>query len=233
MWWKFIQHLAPSICQLCGAHGFGPDICRGCYRDLPRPVNPCQRCALPTARPGYCGKCLGNPPGFAAAFSAFLYLFPVDRLLKSLKYEAQLSRARLLGELLGHAVRRRRPSPDVLVPVPLHPHRWRQRGFNQARELALAVRRVNGLRLLDGACTRIRDTPPLWGLSPPRRHHYLQGAFHVASDLRGVQVALIDDVLTTGATADALARCLHRSGASRVEIWTVARAVGAQGLESV
>lgn len=120
------------------------------------------------------------------------------------------------------------PGSRPAAPAPLA-----TAGFNQARELALAVRRVNGLRLLDGACTRIRDTPPLWGLSPPRRHHYLQGAFHVASDLRGVQVALIDDVLTTGATADALARCLHRSGASRVEIWTVARAVGAQGLESV
>lgn len=233
MWRKIVQSVSAPVCQLCGAPGLGPDICRGCFRDLPRPGYACRRCALPLGAPGCCGPCLSSPPGFDAACAPFLYAFPVDRLLKSLKYDTQLKRARLCGELLGHAVRHRRPRPDVLVPVPLHRRRWRQRGFNQARELAVAVRRVCGLPLLDAVCARVRDTPPLWDLPPARRRLYLRGAFHVAADLRGLNVAVVDDVLTTGATADALARTLCRSGASRVEIWTVARALGAHAAANV
>lgn len=139
----------------------------------------------------------------------------------------------MLGELLGHAARRRRPRPDVLVPVPLHHRRWRERGFNQARELAAAVHRVCGLELLDAACQRLRDTPPLWGLPPPRRRRHLRGAFRVTRAVEGIRVALIDDVLTTGATADALACALYSAGAARVEVWTVARAAGAQAPENM
>jgi ComF family protein len=222
-WRKIVHRLTAPVCQLCGAAGVGPDICRGCFRDLPRPARTCQRCARPLSGGDVCGGCRIAPPDFDAAFSAFLYAFPVDRMVMSLKYDGYLSRARLLGELLGHAVRRR-PRPDVMVPVPLHRRRWRQRGFNQARELAVAVRRVSGAPLLEGACVRVRDTPPLWDLTPSQRRRQVRGAFRIRGDLRGLYVALIDDVLTTGTTADALSRALRCRGVARVEIWTVARA---------
>lgn len=202
----------------------GPDICSGCFRDLPRVEASCPRCARPVAGGRICGRCLWRPPPWRAAVAPLRYVFPVDRMLQELKYEGRLMRARLLGELLGHWVRGRNPVVELLLPVPLHPRRWRQRGFNQARELALAAGRVLGVRMADDICSRVADTPPLWDLTPVARRRVLRGAFKVDADVRGRRVTLIDDVLTTGATAATLSRALLSAGAASVDVWAIARA---------
>jgi len=229
---KVAHFVLPPVCQLCGAAGLGPDICAGCFRDLPRVRHACALCARPLkiipaggpeATP-VCGRCLAQPPPWNAALAPLRYGFPVARMLRELKYEGRLLRARLLGELLGHWARSRQGSIEVLLPVPLHPRRWRERGFNQARELAAAAGRVLRLEMVDNLCLRLRDTPPLWDLRAAQRRVVLKGAFKAADGVRGRRIALVDDVLTTGATAGAITQTLLRAGAARVEVWTIARA---------
>jgi ComF family protein len=233
---KIARFVLPPVCQLCGAEGLGPDICAGCFRDLPRVRHACTLCARPLARmsggfpadsspsTAVCGRCLTQRPPWHAALAPLRYDFPVARMLQELKYEGRLLRARLLGELLGHWARRRRASIEVLLPVPLHPRRWRQRGFNQARELAAAAGRTLRLKLVDEWCLRLKDTPPLWDLPAGQRRRVLKNAFKVADGVRGRRIALVDDVLTTGATASIITQTLLRAGAARVEVWTIARA---------
>lgn len=215
----------PPVCQLCGDPGVGPEICLGCYRDLPRARYPCPTCARPCSVPGPCVECVSRPPVFARARATFVYGFPVDRMIRRLKYRGRLPHARLLGELLGHSVRRLKPPPAAIVPVPLHRRRLRQRGFNQAREIAAAVARVTALPLRDRLCARRLDTPPLWSLDPSRRRSELTQAFE-CRDTPPPRVAIVDDVLTTGATATSLATILRRAGALHVEVWAVARSPG-------
>jgi ComF family protein len=215
----------PPACQLCGDPGVGPEICLGCYRDLPRARYPCPTCARPCSVPGSCVECVSRPPVFARATATFVYGFPVDRMIRRLKYRGRLPHARLLGELLGHAVRRFKTPPAAIVPVPLHRRRLRQRGFNQAREIAAAVARVTALPLRDRLCARRLDTPPLWSLDPSRRRSELTQAFE-CRDTPPPRVAIVDDVLTTGATATSLATILRRAGALHVEVWAVARSPG-------
>jgi ComF family protein len=225
IWRDFIQSLCPPVCQLCGGPGLSPDICAGCLRDLPRPARVCPRCAAALPRAGLCGGCLRRPPDWDAAVAPFRYAFPVDRLIHRLKYDGRIEHGRLLGLLLARVVRRR-PRPDRIVPVPLHVARWRERGFNQATEIARPLGRVLGVPLDARLCRRARPTPPLWPLGPARRRRLLEGAFEVDSLARGERVAVVDDVLTSGATANALARALREAGAGAVEIWAVARAAG-------
>lgn len=217
--------LGPPVCQLCGDRAVGPEICLGCYRDLPRARNPCPICARPTPTAGACPACVSRPPLFDRATAPFVYGFPIDRMLRRLKYSGALPHGRLLGELLGHAVRRLGEPPSAIMPVPLHRKRLKRRGFNQAREIAAAVSRVVSIPMLDRLCLRELDTPPLWPLSPAERSSRLDGAFRcVGSPPR--RVAIVDDVLTTGSTVTALTRVLKRAGARRVVIWAVARSPG-------
>jgi ComF family protein len=153
-------------------------------------------------------------------------MFPIDRILQRLKYQTRLEHARLLGELLGHYVRRKSGPVDAIVPVPLHMSRWRQRGFNQALELARWVSRVTGIPVATDICRRVEDTPPLWPLSPPGRRRLLRHAFRTDKRTDGLHLVVLDDILTTGSTASAIAASLLEAGAATVTVWAVARAVG-------
>ena len=230
-WRHFAQSLCSPVCQLCGGPGLSADICGGCYRDLPRAEAACLRCAaaLPRAvRDGaLCGESQRRPPPWDAAVAAFRYGFPVDRLLQRLKYDGRLEHGRMLGLLLARTVRRR-PRPDRIVPVPLHVERWRERGFNQALELARPVARALDVPLDAKSCRRRRSTPPLWRLGPTERRRLLEGVFELRRCCRNLRIAIVDDVLTSGATAAALALALRASGAAQVEVWTVARSAGAR-----
>ncbi len=173
-----------------------------------------------------CGACLRNPPQYDATFSAFRYDYPLDRLVQTLKFHGQLALARFLGERIAVAVAGRSGATvPLLIPMPLHPGRLAERGFNQAVELGRHVARISGGRLETAAARRIRDTASQTTLPVDGREKNVRGAFRCDADLAGRSVAVIDDVMTTGATLNEVARVLKRAGAARVENWVVARTV--------
>lgn len=174
------------------------------------------------ARAGLCGSCLAQPPRFDAVASAFAYGFPVDRLVQRFKFSGDLALGAWLGEALARQVASR-PRPDFLIPAPLSAQRLRGRGFNQALLLARRVGRRLGIALDANAAAKPRDTPPQARLSRVARQANLRDAFVCPRRLDGLHLAIVDDVMTTGATADALAAALKAAGATRVDAWVVAR----------
>lgn len=227
-WTKKLQSLLfPPTCLLCGALGDGDrDLCGGCLRDLPLNTPSCRRCALPlgAATVAPCGDCQRRPPAFDAARAAYLYDYPLDYLIKALKYQGRLSVARLLGEVLAETLADE-PRPDCIIPIPLHPSRLRQRGFNQSVELARPVARRLGVPVVVDCLRRLRPTLPQVGQDARERRANLRGAFgvHGAPPPR---VALLDDVVTTGSTVDEAARTLRAAGVEEIWVWAVARTAG-------
>lgn len=221
--------LLPPCCLLCGAPGaLGLDLCAGCGADLPRNPHPCPSCALPLPvgtppnRP--CGLCQVHPPPYDSCLAPFQYAGALPYLITGLKFQARLSHARLLGELLTQALGERGgPWPELLIPVPLHASRLRERGFNQALELARFPARALGLPLDTRHCARRLNTPPQVGLPALARRHNLRGAFALTAPLNVRHVALVDDVVTTGSTVAELAGVLRQAGVARVEVWAVAK----------
>lgn len=145
-------------------------------------------------------------------------------MIPRLKYHGRLSLAPLLGDCLADALGDA-PSPDCIVPMPLHPARLRERGFNHATEIARSVARRTALPLETGLCSRIRDTPPQMRLKVDARRRNMRGAFACESTVDGLHVAIVDDVMTTGTSLDELAATLRRAGAREVSCWVVARAL--------
>lgn len=216
----------PPTCQVCGGAGArGIDLCLPCREELPWLGPCCNRCALPLPVAGVCGQCQCHPPPFDAVLAPLRYQPPVDWLLQGLKFHGRLSAARLLGHLLGEALAARGTGlPDLIVPVPLHPARLAERGYNQALELARPLARQLGLPLAAGLCRRTRATDTQSLLPAAARRRNVRGAFTLTGPLPGSHVAIVDDVVTTGATVAELATTLRRAGATRVEVWAVARA---------
>jgi ComF family protein len=209
-------------CFLCRGAA-GDVLCAACDADLPRLAGPrCPRCALASPGPGPCGRCLARPPAYDATLAALSYEFPADVLVQALKFRAELALAPLLGGLLA-ACLPRAERPDFVAPVPLSAARLRARGFNQALEIAREAARAAGLRLAPALAERARDTPPQVDLPHDARARNVRGAFRCAQALEGASVALVDDVMTTGATLDELAATLKRAGAARVVNWVAAR----------
>ncbi len=211
-------------CVLCGAGGNAGLLCAPCRRELPRPIGPaCTVCAGP-GDGHVCGHCLKRPPAYERCVPALRYAFPVDRLIQALKYRQQLALAPLLAELLGEATQLA-PRPDLLVPLPLHPERARERGFNQTTEIARPLARALGLPLDTACLARSRNTAPQASLPLTARQGNVKGAFSCAGALAGKHVALLDDVMTSGATLSEAASALKRAGAAEVSLWVVARAL--------
>lgn len=230
-WLDRLQHaLLPPTCLLCGVAGTaGRDLCAGCAAALPRNTAACPRCAVPLAagRTGPCDRCRSQPQDFDGAYVPFRYRPPVDFLIRRLKFDGRLSHARLLGELLATELAERGdPPPDCIVPVPLHPLRVRERGFNQSLELARASARRFRIPLLAEGLRRVRHTAPQTRLDARDRRTNLLGAFALGQSLPGRRVALIDDVVTTGSTVAECARVLRVGGAVEIEVWAIGRADG-------
>jgi ComF family protein len=190
---------------------------------LPACAAACASCALPLPADGICGGCRSHPFAFDDAVARFEYRFPVDRLVRRFKYAGDLAIGRWLAERLAERVAGS-ARPDLLIAPPLSRDRLRERGFNQALEVARHLARGLGVRLDVDGVRRVRETPSQAGLGRRERHANLRHAFDCRLALDDRHVAIVDDVLTTGATADALARVLKSRGASRVSVWAVARA---------
>jgi ComF family protein len=224
-WARLSRHLLAPTCVLCGAPGAdGGDLCAGCAADLPRNRIACPRCALPLAAPApACAPCLRRAPPQAATFAALRYEAAARLLLPRYKFAADLATGRVLGGLLLE-VASGAPRPQVVAPVPLHVARLRERGFDQAWELARRAAAALDLPARPDLLQRARATTAQTGLDAVARRRNLRDAFTVAADVAGRHVALVDDVMTTGATIEAAARALRRAGATRVDVWVVARA---------
>jgi ComF family protein len=211
----------PQVCYLCGGASGNAPLCAACIRELPQPdPQCCPRCALPTVLGKTCGACLRHQPNFDRVLTAFIYDFPVDRLIQGLKYGGELALADWLGARLL-ALANTCPA-DLVVPLPLHPLRLRERGFNQALELARPLARA-GFTINAAICSRTRATPAQAGLALRRRIANLRGAFACHGDLGGQHVLLVDDVMTSGATLNECARTLKLHGAATVTALVVAR----------
>jgi len=206
----------------------GSLLCGACAAGLARIPAACPVCALPAADNRVCGACLAHPPPFAATVAALVYAFPTDRLLQRIKYGGRLALAEWAGALLaatvGPVLALRAPGdrPERIVALPLAPPRQRERGFNQAREIAVRVAQAAALPLA-APLARISSGPPQTALPWTERRRNVRGAFAVHGDVRGTRIALVDDVMTTGATLAEAAGTLVRAGAAHVECWVVAR----------
>jgi ComF family protein len=216
--------LAPR-CLVCAEIGAGGlDLCRWCRADLPWNTCACARCALPLAPGMDCPRCLSEAPPFSLVHAAFRYEFPVDRLLPRFKFHGDLAAGALLATLLAWSLDPAQ-RPEALLPVPLHRSRLRTRGYDQALELARALSRQTGVPLLASRLRRIRRTQAQTELGAAARRRNVAGAFALAAGPSlPAHVALVDDVLTTGATAGECAHLLLDAGVERVDLWTVASA---------
>lgn len=217
-------------CQLCGAANAGRlGICGACEQALPHNLSACRRCALPIPDIGHaqlCGQCLACPPPCYQAQVPYIYAAPLDALITGLKFRQQLYSAQLLGGLLAqHLQTNLRTYPECIVPVPLHPRRLRERGYNQALELARPLARSLGIGLEKNLVQRVRQTRPQTELKLASRATNLRQAFQLKRSPNYRHIALVDDVITSGHTANALAQEFHRRGIEKIEIWAIARAV--------
>jgi ComF family protein len=218
--------LFPARCAACEAPGESP-FCALCAETLvPVPAG-CPLCGvpqdeslLPALKPRRCPHCRSHPPRFALAGAAYLHGGALAEAIYRLKYEKREDLGRVLGVLFEACAV---PESDVLVPIPLHPRRLRARGYDQARLLAEGASKRFRLPVA-ALLRRVRETGQQVGRDRTSRERSVRGAFAAAGQVLGVRICLIDDVLTTGATASAAAGALLDAGAARVEVRTLARA---------
>ena len=228
-WLKIIQNwLYPPLCLLCGADSRSDQsICEGCLADLAINLSACSGCAIPLPDDvtGLCGDCQRKSYPFDSAHASFLYQPPLDRLLLDLKFDKRLQNAPLLGALMAERLLADgQDLPELLIPVPLHHARLRERGYNQALELARMLANRLGMRVDARSCIRSRQTASQSQLSARARHSNIRNAFELVRPIDAVHVAIVDDVMTTGSTVTELAKLLKRNGVERVDVWVCARA---------
>jgi ComF family protein len=223
--------ILPRACAGCGALLREPTavgLCARCMLGIIPIVPPfCSCCALPYATAGgenhLCERCLRDPPPFTTVHAVGLFDEELRQLIHSFKYDGRFQLDQALGRLLVQVL----PAVgtfDLLVPVPLHPSRLRERSYNQALLLARILARRTGKKVLPRLLRRIRATPPQQGLTAEARRRNLQGAFALQGELAGERVLLVDDVLTTGATVRECSRVLLDGGAADVRVAVLARA---------
>lgn len=215
------------ICQ-CNADS-ATGICSFCAADLPWLGHCCTICALPLPQtaPALCGPCGRRPSPLTKTICAFRYQGTIAPLLTRFKFHHQLD----VGHALSQAFEQRlndipiAAMPQAIIPVPLHRIRLQERGFNQAFELVRAFARKRHIPILANACIRHRYTPDQVGLTALQRRRNLRGAFALGAQKLPAHIAIVDDVITTGATALNLARVLKRAGVQNIELWVLARAL--------
>ncbi|MFP8966396.1 ComF family protein [Pokkaliibacter sp. CJK22405] len=203
------------------------DLCEVCQQALPRNLNACRRCALPLKAQSeleLCGQCLSGQSSADRAWSPFLYELPFPALISDWKYRANRGQGRILSRLFLQALALEAwPMPELLIPVPLHPTRLRERGFNQSQWLARRISKATGIPVATQLIERSRVTLPQQGQSAKARRANLRHAFRLTRTPDVAHIAIIDDVMTTGATAESLIRILRRAGVQQIDLWTLAR----------
>lgn len=218
--------LFPPVCAACST--LGPLICDGCRSKMlkiPEPL--CQRCgrSLLYVAP-VCGECMQPSFTLQQVRAPLAYLDPISRVIQRLKYEGLFALAKPLAQILAASWPDWAVNPEIIVPIPLHKRREKQRGFNQSALLARHLGHALGITVNEAAMTRAKNTIPQIGLSPDERQENVRDAFVAdAQMVKGKQILLVDDVYTTGATMSAAAHALLVSGAGGVSAYCLARAV--------
>lgn len=229
-WMHFLlNQLYPSRCLLCDATGL-PErgICHGCFNDLPWNRHTCPNCALPlpecTPTNTLCGSCQKKRPSFDGCYAPLKYEGVVAPLVGGFKFRNRLEYGRLLGQILAEHLKATHSEwPELILPVPLHKSRLRERGYNQSLEIARLLGRQLVIPIEHSALQRSRKTETQSGLNTTERRKNIRNAFTLATPLSVKSIALVDDVVTTGETVAELSRLLKKEGVERVEIWALAR----------
>jgi ComF family protein len=234
---RWINHLFPSRCILCqqtiiSAAGENIEICTECYSGLPVNDHYCIHCALPLPEEineaVLCGRCVKKTPKFDYCISPFRYEDRIIRLVHQLKFAEKIGYARSMGEVLFSEVQTDMHfsdgKPECLLPVPLHNKRLRQRGYNQSIEICRVLSKKLGIPIEFRAVKRQRPTDSQTGLDAKQRQKNIRGAFQVSGKLPYRHVLIVDDVVTTGATVNELARVLKQNKVTRVGVMSFARA---------
>lgn len=212
-------------CLLCADYQGGQlGLCEPCATSLPwHQATQCPQCAL-MSDGGLCGSCINSAPDFDATHALFTYAYPIDSLLQQYKYNEMLHLADVFAKLFydQNAAKLSRKI-DLILPMPMHAQRLRERGFNQALEFARCLAKRLQLPIDYQSCQRVKLTPPQAGLPLKDRIKNVRGVFECKKPLQGLNVAIIDDVMTTGASLNELAKTLKKAGAARIECWVIAR----------
>ncbi|MCG8429118.1 MAG: double zinc ribbon domain-containing protein [Chromatiales bacterium] len=224
---KIQSILFPHYCLVCGETGVdGLALCQSCLDELPVNHHCCSLCALPLndQETTLCGRCIKQAPHFDHCLAPYRFAPPLDELINGFKFSAKLSYGSLLSSLLMQALEKsQRPQPELIIPVPLHPRRLRQRGYNQALELAKPLGKQLGIPVNPRLCQRHRDTAAQSHLNRKERLKNLRGAFQLTGEITARRIAIVDDVVTTGSTVTEMARLFKQAGAEQVDIWSIAR----------
>ena len=220
---RLFDHLIPPRCALCRQHsplGF----CAPCQLLLPWKIQFCDICANESTFKGVCGQCQQHRPVYRRAIIPFHYREPLIDLIHQYKYQQRLYYGPTLAKMMAHFSRRQNDTkPDLLIPIPLHNRRMRKRGFNQAQELTRALSRELGVPVDPFLLKRDKDTRSQTGLTERMRKHNVQGAFSLKRDCPKVNIALIDDVVTSGSTVNEATKTLLKQGAKSVTVWAVSK----------
>ncbi|RDH82528.1 MAG: phosphoribosyltransferase [endosymbiont of Galathealinum brachiosum] len=235
---KILDFLYPPRCQLCGSDQglhLSNQLCMACVADLRFNKAACQICAEPlgfeSSESGFqskiCGQCTKSPPVFDSCWSAFVYAQPLEWMIQQLKFNAKLNIAPLLSRLMEEGLP---PSlykemrPDVIIPMPLHNRRLKQRGFNQSHLIIKPIAKKINLPIDLNSCVRVRDTEHQTGKNAHQRTLNIKNAFEFINRNNYQHVLIFDDVVTTGSSISELSKTLKKEGVKRVDVWCLARA---------
>jgi ComF family protein len=223
---RLLDLLLPRHCATCGMRSGTENLCLPCKSELPRITHGCRKCGLPLSLPSdfLCGQCLQSSPPWHAGIAGLAYRFPVDQMACRFKFNRDLACGQILGMELLEAIKLKEPLlPEVIIPVPLHRSRQFSRTINQADMLARQLGKSLHIPVRPRILSRCRRTGAQSGLNAQERKKNIRGAFSCRQFNFG-HVALVDDVMTTGATLAECCRTLKRGGATRVSVWVAARA---------
>ena len=234
------HNLLPSSCSFCQSplQGSAGALCHDCIAELPRLTTHCQRCSVPLASNSLCANCQLRPPTYRRCISAFHYAAPVDNIVLRLKNDPYTTEIKQLSAVLAERIaatyqQAQVPCPQTIIPLPLHWLKMTQRGFNQShiisQLLADHLRREfdTAIEIRSDICRRVVKGQEQHLLGAKKRLSGIKNAFvaevPTSKNLTGLSVAIVDDVVTTGATANSAAKALLRAGAAQVDIWSIAR----------
>ena len=222
---KFLYAFLPGTCILCESPSHRTlDLCTSCELELPWLNNQCLLCGIPLPEGNaICGKCLLIKPAFTRCYSAFIYEYPIDRLILEFKTNHKLAIGKILATLLAESFPEGFTPPDLLIPIPLHKSSYRKRGFNQSIEIAEVLSDTWSIPIDTRNCRRITRTLEQKSLHADDRIRNMRGAFTIDESYNGQRIAIVDDVVTTGATVSEFARLIMSEGAGSAEVICLAR----------